>query len=750
MERRSNSCKNSSFLSKKRKSEFQIDIEKEKDSEDSDKKCRSAESKKEKKVIYFIAEIDQNYSQEKMKDEERLTGKELNIEYRREKAAEILLSMEAGKDELEIINQSLDYDNTNKYTIYRLLKYFFNKKDKKSFNETINKYKFCITKKFVIFEGNEKIKVNLQDFYDINESIDEFEELPNHGVETEKIIDLRNSIVSLFTDYFYLASYIIYLSNLLSEADLKTILTVKINKETSLENKTNYSFDYENGEKEKILDTIKGKIDKLYEKKKIGKKINILDTIKNFLFKYLYIKDFDNFQNNQPISYKQNLTLYYNYVMYSIYELAIQLDDSGEKVIIKESKLFIYSTLNNFHNLLFDEFFDHGIAFNETMNQLLQYLLFLLGTDGSRNLSDIYNFIYFKSEDTTIDEDLLRKFISRLNKNYPALYAKNEDGKIIFEESPVEGKIEFTIQEYSKTLFEEKRKLINIFWENMLFEKFQEKNFFLENDIKYLKFLIRHILLSNLFKDIFNAFSQVSDVAEYYFIDEKNVDDYINRIIFLPFKVSNVGKYGITNRHLLSVLVSGFTEKDVKGINEYRIIRIMELALRVTTLTGHEPSHYIKAAYGIITGGKISRFTSKTDKNVDSGEFLEEVLFGWVKDINTPLDLSKLKLQKNIENKNIALKNKKIDFITALTLLNPDIYSYDLTYFRKMIFGVTRDDLKTFSSDKLNKDYKSYLNSVIDDKSIKKYWNNKFEINASKPAGDIYIEYISCNHNKTD
>ena len=43
--------------------------------------------------------------------------------------------------------------------------------------------------------------------------------------------------------------------------------------------------------------------------------------------------------------------------------------------------------------------------------------------------------------------------------------------------------------------------------------------------------------------------------------------------------------------------------------------------------------------------------------------------------------------------------NKKIDLITALTLLNPDIYDYNLTRFRKALFEITKEDLKTFSFD---------------------------------------------------
>ena len=95
----------------------------------------------------------------------------------------------------------------------------------------------------------------------------------------------------------------------------------------------------------------------------------------------------------------------------------------------------------------------------------------------------------------------------------------------------------------------------------------------------------------------------------------------------------------------------------------------------VVTLSIHEPMHFIKAVYAIFTEGKISRYTSEKDKNVDSGFLLEEIRFNWVQDESAPLDLSKLKIEKNIGNKNKALINKKIDLITALTFLNPDIYN---------------------------------------------------------------------------
>ena len=129
---------------------------------------------------------------------------------------------------------------------------------------------------------------------------------------------------------------------------------------------------------------------------------------------------------------------------------------------------------------------------------------------------------------------------------------------------------------------------------------------------------------------------------------------------------------------------------------------------------------------------------------------MEEILFNWIQDKNAPLDLSKLKLAKNIVYNNKPLMDKKIDLITALTLLNPDIYNSNLTHFRKSLFEITKENLKTFSFDNLEPTYKNYLNSVIDEATIRIYSENSISVRATKSEGDISIEYNSYNHNNKD
>ena len=116
------------------------------------------------------------------------------------------------------------------------------------------------------------------------------------------------------------------------------------------------------------------------------------------------------------------------------------------------------------------------------------------------------------------------------------------------------------------------------------------------------------------------------------------------------------------------------------------------------------------------------------------------------------MDLTKFNLSQDIKYKNEVFINKKIDLITAITLLNPEIYSQDLTYFRRCVFGITSEKFKEFSFDDLNSkypEYKEYLQSVIDEQTIRDYCNNKDKsISASMKGEGASLGYIQINHNK--
>ena len=135
------------MINKKRKREdIPLDIE---ENNNSGKKVKSSETKRIIKLntIKFMAFIDEK-NENKIPDE-KYKGKNLNLECRRKKATRKIDSLKEESDEEKLIKKSLEYDNTNKYSIYRLLKYYYDKKNQEKFDETVENYKFCITKTLI-------------------------------------------------------------------------------------------------------------------------------------------------------------------------------------------------------------------------------------------------------------------------------------------------------------------------------------------------------------------------------------------------------------------------------------------------------------------------------------------------------------------------------------------------------------------------------------------------------------------------
>lgn len=217
-----------------------------------EKKFFSAESKKIselnlKEINYFISKIEPKYENKKFREEDRLSGDKLNFELRRKEADRLINDKNNNNDELENIINALNYDNTNKICIYKLLNYYYKKELKQKYNEALDKYKFCITKKFIIEEEGKKIYVNLNDLYKINLPIEELEELPNNKInDNGPIIDLRNSLVEFFTSYYYISKCMSQIENVIKkEEDIKEIITIKYKSSV----KGIYSLDYERSKK---------------------------------------------------------------------------------------------------------------------------------------------------------------------------------------------------------------------------------------------------------------------------------------------------------------------------------------------------------------------------------------------------------------------------------------------------------------------------------------------------------------------
>lgn len=719
------------------------------------KKICSAENNKKNnldiynnEIRYFMAMIDIKCQNESFDNINKIKGDDLNLECRKRKALEIIntLSLKGNKND-EIIENSLSYNNTDKFIIYKAIKYYHEIGDNNKLKKIINKYKYCITKKIKIIENEKQKIIDLNNIYKIKLPIYEIEELPNCQINRTNIIDLRNSLIELFTNYYHISNSYIKISKIMKKNDLNEIFKIKYE---PLSNTNLCQLNFENEKKNIILNKYKG-IDEIDEIVGKDKDAHILVLIENFMSQYLFIKDLEFFNNNQDISYENNLTLYYNYLVYSLYVQVIEVNEKEAFISFKKDKLFIYSSLSSFHDYIFDECLDNNMPIDKEIDKLLRLLLLALSSNGLKAFHFLIKYIHLAKKEGTkfLESESAQKLTDLINKDMKPKKAFISEDKIILEEY-LGNTLIINYNIYSESLIQRIsiEQSLDSLWYSTKFENFQNQNFFLPEDINYLKYIIKHILSSKLFKQIFNNFNNISELADYYFDNINNIDDYINRIIFLPFKTPQFDKYALTDRRSLLVLVSGFPEKSISSILYYKFYRIIELGLRTLVLSMHEPPHFLKSVYNIISNGKISRRTSSNEE-IEGGFLLEEVLFGWVSNSNNPLDLDKFSLEKKIKNNNKMLANKKIDLVTALKLLDPAIYNKDLSFFRKSIFEINKEKLKTFTFSNLDENYRSYLKSIFEnEESIKTNWKKELSINASMSSdSSLSVGYISTNHN---
>ena len=105
-------------------------------------------------------------------------------------------------------------------------------------------------KKFKINEGNKKISVDLNKFLDSRRIFDEYEEHPKYCIVEKNSNELRNKLVYLFTDYFYIAETMVEVIKLFPEQESNEIVTFKY--ESTPKNKFIKAFNFEKGRESKL------------------------------------------------------------------------------------------------------------------------------------------------------------------------------------------------------------------------------------------------------------------------------------------------------------------------------------------------------------------------------------------------------------------------------------------------------------------------------------------------------------------
>lgn len=154
---------------------------------------------------------------------------------------------------------------------------------------------------------------------------------------------------------------------------------------------------------------------------------------------YLFLKDLEYFNNNnQNISYENNITLYYNYLAYSLYEKVIEVNEKNEYISFKKEKFIIYYSLSSFHDYIFDECLDKKMTIDKEIDKLLRLLLLALSSNGYKTFTftSLIDFIHLAKKEGVkfFESESAQKLSYLINKIMKPIKCFISEDKIILKE----------------------------------------------------------------------------------------------------------------------------------------------------------------------------------------------------------------------------------------------------------------------------------------------------------------------------
>ena len=596
---------------------------------------------------------------------------DMNFELNKEKAKNIYKNLLNQKNENELVNQiykCLSYDNVNKELLEGCLELLKKNGKNNDLMKLIEYNKFSLEEKYTkyIYDEcptmNEKIYINyLKYLYNTSKAY------------TQLIKYINEDVINNIIEY-----KIITQDNILKIVD-----------KIPLETDEDYN---------KVI--IQAKI----EDTNISTKLKLLlkeikDDSFNFLTKYIYIKELEYYNHNQPIEIETNNILYYNYLLFHLYNKFIIQEDNNIKYNIENFNI-VNKYKEVFENILFKgeknenkkiiDIFNFNLDSTIKNSYLLaQRILEDEPIPSTTNIDSIVN--NFNKQNFYIKlEKITHNFIKIINQN-------NE-------------KIKININQYNKDLLNafnyNSFDKYDFIYNNKLIKYFNNSNYFTERDLDYFFELINEILKSKILKEIWKNHSQkdIYNKINYYFDSKDNRKRFIKKIEFLPYFELQTNIQGLTMKHQLKIFLSGypFNENVPNGIFN-KAIKILELAKRIVIII-REMIHYLKAALSMITNG-IVLYTKNKQEEIEDDKKLEKELFGW----------GGTNISKGIINVKQALK-----------LLNSDNYSKSIKEFKNYI----HDEAQGV---KLNDKLRKYLDDI------------KFNYNLEQKGSDINaIDLMNC------
>ena len=674
---------------------------------------------KNKFIAKLVRRKDSKLNEDNKEIIEILKGEDIILEKRKIKSKDILgeinqIDFNDNKNKAVIkekINKVLSYDNISKENIYKCLYYLQKLDDKNEFQRILQKAKYSLTKNFTIHYNNTNKNIDFLKEFDIPQNIFMFDD---DKAIIEAIKNALNSLEKI-------------------NAQIKDIDIEDIDHKIILKNKI-----------------IENEIGFVVEKKKAKITQKNLQEIYNNMYEFLYyftfINEYQYYSENQAINFENNYTLYLINLFYRIYNNVTFISKWGKLsyVNIIEEKMKKLCDMKKFKNYIFDLLEKNNNQVNKEIDDKLDILLF-----------------YLESEEFPEDfEDIINKSIE-LNtplsfQDIKSFINNNKDKKKIFKLDGdtlhlnyKEKNYKFKYTNYNNILlsflkYEDPDILEASKWHYLAIIKY-----FDEEDITYLKQLIRKILNSKLFKELYLEYSDVKKYVDYYF-NEKNIDDLLERIKFLPLKEDYTGRQGSTIPKHLKLITSSYNISFIKSERDFTNYKILEMGRKLIIIL-YEIMPFLKRVLSLITNGSILEKTIESEKDnpdiIEAGRFLEEMLF----DLENPFKSNKKRAKSlgNKKNNNTRENNDYPKFLNinkALKLLDPNTYDKNIDEFKKYFKSEEENEFS-----KMDNDLKDYIKKINFD--IQDYYTNKnsykdYKINCSrKELSSVFIEYISDNHN---
>ena len=626
-----------------------------------------------------------NYNNNQIYDISKFSEKEFNIFESKKIASEIISEINniKNKDELlEKIYKALSYDNTSALILSEALEKLYNLNLKEEYLNLLKEYRMIISEDLII-KNNSSYKI---------ESIEGFFIAKNKE-------EMKNYLISV------LKLLIKFVSKLISSKKIKY----------------------------KISDDILTIIN--------YKEFSDNDNLKEFAKIFQKIKFTKKYYFNQPIEYNSNNVLYFFKIINLIFNTILTQEKNENNIIqinFNKDKLYQCWHIQGFINKVLIQYLSNNTEITKEIDYCIKFLVYFFDCD-------------FSSEYNKFENNFIIRHNNKLTREYTENYL--EDNSVIIRDYSLlniiklykdkftleneEEIISFYYNKYDTTLLKEVIGLLDLRlvdikrYTSIDLNQFQSENFFTKIELDYLINLLRDIINSKLFEELFQLYSD-ENLLSFNVLKDKNIQNYIiNNIIFLPYDEIMFETQALTFNHSAQIIISGYPRFSPKKCKNIKIHHILELTIKLIRLL-HEYIHAIKRYLGICTNGLIYPFTNDDNKDkeeYDSGFMLEFLLFGWK---HENYEISQRE-SKNYNNDDLI--EKFINVETALKILDSDLYNYNINSTRNILYNNINDiNCINFNKKERNEKLNKFLNDMgfNSEEKIKELKKNNSKIAAGR------------------